>query len=90
MKYRSILVALAALCLSAAGASAQVEVREAQLPAGISEGVKLQVLALASKDAALRARAACALGEARVRATARTALQMKSGFTSKPSGRRGK
>lgn len=64
MEYRSILVALAALCLSATGASAQVEVREAQLPAGMSEGVRQHVLALASKEAARRARAACALGEA--------------------------
>ena len=50
MKYRSILVALAALCLSAAGASAQVEVGEAQLPTGLSAGVRQHVLALASKD----------------------------------------
>jgi HEAT repeat protein len=64
MKYRSILFALAALCLSAAGARAQVEVREAQLPAGLSADVRQQVLALASKDAARRAQAACALGEA--------------------------
>lgn len=68
MKYRAILVVLAALCLSTADASAQVEVREVQLPAGLSAGVRQNVLALASKDAARRARAACALGEAGVEA----------------------
>jgi hypothetical protein len=39
-------------------------VGEAQLPAGLGADVKQHVLALASKDAAQRARAACALGEA--------------------------
>ena len=64
MKYRNVLFALAALGLSAASARAQVEVREEQLPAGLSAGVRQEVLALSSNDAARRARAACALGEA--------------------------